>query len=93
MNNLKLPPVLFLWRLAMTMGRLSNDLIDDIVPLVLILNHAINGTPIRQTTQITIIDKQVDLQLTREVGIVIGGLLGIIAIRGIELQSTLATPR
>ncbi len=83
----------FLWGLGMmVVGGLGENLVDDIVPLVAMLNHAVDGAPIGQTANIAVVDKQIDLQLAREVGIVIGGLLGVVAIDGVELESTLATP-
>lgn len=82
----------FLGRFGMAMRRLRNDLVDDIVPLMLVLYHLIDGAPIGKTAQVAIIDKHIDLKLARKVGIVIGSLLRVVAIDGIELQSTLAAP-
>ena len=76
----------------MAVGGLGEDLVDDIVPLMALLNHLIDGAPVGEATQITIVDEYLDLELAREMGIVIGGLLGIVTIDGIELEAALATP-
>ena len=89
---LELPPVFFLGGDGVIHRRVRYYFVDDIIPGVTLLDHAIDGAPIGQTTQIAIIDKHIDLKLARKVGIVIGGLLGIVAIDGIELQSTLTAP-
>ena len=73
------------------MGGLGDNLVDDIVPLVMILDHSVDGAPIRQAAQITVVDEHVDLELAREMGVVIGGLLGVVAIHCVKLQTTLAT--
>ena len=41
--------------------RVRNYIIDDIIPLMLVLYHLIDGAPIGQTTQIAIIDKHIYL--------------------------------
>ena len=73
------------------MGRMGDNLVDDIVPIVMILYHPVDGAPVGQATQVAVVDEHIDLELTREVGVVIGGLLGIVAIHCIELESSLAT--
>jgi len=67
-------------------------LIDEMTPLLATGDHAIDGTPVRETTYITVVDKEICLQLTREVRVVVGGLLRIVAIGGIELYASLTTP-
>ena len=76
----------------MAMGGLSENLVNDIIPLMAVLNHAIDSTPVGQATKVAIVDKHIDLEFAREMGIIIGGLFGIIAINGIELETALATP-
>ena len=76
----------------MAMGGLSENLVDDIIPLMAVLNHAIDSAPVGQAAKVAIVDKHIDLEFAREMGIIIGGLFGIIAINGIELETVLATP-
>ena len=72
-------------------GGLRNQLIDYIVPSVAMLNHTIDGAPVGEATQVAIVDKNVGFEFAREMGIIIGGFFGVVAINGIELEATLAT--
>lgn len=67
-------------------------LIDEVTPLLATGNHPIDGAPVGETTDITVIDEEVCLQLAGEVGIVISGLLGVVAVGGIELHTAFSTP-
>ena len=67
-------------------------LIDEVTPLLAAGDHPIDGAPIGETTDITVIDKEVCLQLAGEMGIVISGLLGVIAVSGIKLHAAFTTP-
>ena len=67
-------------------------LVDEVTPLLASGNHAIDGTPVGQSTHIAVIDEKVGLQLTGEVRIVLGRLFWIVAIGGIELHATFPTP-
>ena len=85
--------------IAMMIGRgiivillTSIGLIDQMAPLLASRYHTVDSTPIGQSAHIAIVDKEVGLQLAGEVGIIISGLLRIVAIGGIELNTTLATP-
>ena len=73
------------------MGGMGDNLVDDIVPIVMILYHPIDGAPVGQPTQVAVVDEHIDLELTREMGVVIGGLLGIVAVYRVKLQTSLAT--
>ena len=68
------------------------SLLDEMVPLLAVADHTIDGAPVGQSTQAAIIDKEVGLELTREMGVVFEGLLGIVAVHGIELHAALAAP-
>ena len=70
----------------------GTGLIDEMTPLLATGNHAIDGAPVGETAHIAVVDKEVCLQLTGEVGVVVGGLLGIVAVGSIELHTTLAAP-
>jgi len=67
-------------------------LVEEVTPLLATRDHAIDGAPVGETTYVAVVDKEVGLQLAREVGIVVGGFLGIVAIGGVELDTTLTTP-
>ena len=54
----------FLGRFGMAMRRLRNNLVDYIIPLMFILYHFINGTPVGQTANVAIVDKHIYLELT-----------------------------
>ena len=84
--------MLLFWGKGVVDGGLRNQLIDYIVPGMAMLNHTIDGAPVGEATQVTIVDKHVGFEFARKVGIIIGSFFGIVAIHGIELEATLATP-
>ena len=90
-TKLKLPPVFFLGGLRLAVGGLGYYFIDDIVPFVMIFYHLIYSTPVGKATQVTIVDEHIDLEFTREMWVIVSGFLGIVAVYGIELESSLAT--
>ena len=56
-------------------------------------DHAVDGAPVGQTSYVAVVDEVVDaVQLATEMGVIVGGLLRIVAIYSIKLYSTLATP-
>jgi hypothetical protein len=66
--------------------------VEEVTPLLATRDHAIDGAPVGESTHVAVIDKEVGLQLAREVGVVVGGFLRIIAIGGVELDTALTTP-
>ena len=70
----------------------GDGLVDEVLPLNTIMDHAVDGTPVGKTTEVAIVDKYIDLQLATEVVVVGEGFLGIVAIDGIELDASLPTP-
>ena len=66
--------------------------IDNLVPLDLVVYHAVDGAPVGQSAQVTVVNEKVDLELAAEMVVVGPGLLGVVAIDGIELNAPLATP-
>ena len=70
----------------------GTGLVDEMTPLLATGDHAIDGAPVGKATYIAVVDKEVCLQLTREVRVVVGGLLGIVAVGSIELHTALAAP-
>lgn len=83
--------MLFLGSLIMLQGTLCR-LVDDVIPLAVVLDHMVDGTPVGQSAQIAVVDEDIHLQFAREVRIVVPCLFGIVAIDSIELQSALPTP-
>ena len=67
-------------------------LVNEVAPLLAMGDHAIDGAPIGQTADVTVVDEEVGLELAGEVGIVVCGFLGIVAVDGIELHAALTTP-
>ena len=82
----------FLGAFSMVNNGMCQHVVDDIVPLMALFDHAIDGAPIGQATQIAVVDEHIDLQLTRKVLIALFGLLRIIAVDSIKLQPTFTTP-
>ena len=70
----------------------SSSLIEKLIPLGLVMDHAVDGAPVREATEVAVVDKDIDLQLATEVVVVGEGFLGIVAIDGIELNAALTTP-
>ena len=70
----------------------SHGLANELMPLNAFMDHTIDGAPVREAANVTIVDKEVDLELATEVVVVGEGLLRIVTIYGIELDAALATP-
>ena len=66
--------------------------VEEMTPLLAMGDHAVDGAPVGESAYIAVVDEEVGLQLAGEVGIVVGGLLGVVAIGGIELDAALTTP-
>ena len=71
---------------------LGEEVVNDIVPGVALLDHPIDGAPVGKASEVAVVDEHIGLELAGEMGVVIGGLLGVVAVDGIELQATLAAP-
>ena len=56
------------------------------------LNHAIDGAPVGQTSKVAVVNKEIYHELAREVGVVFYRFLRIVAVGSIELDTTLMTP-
>ena len=69
-----------------------DSLVDQLVPLDLVMYHMVYGTPVGKAAEVTVVDKHVHLQLAAEVVVVGQCLLRIVAVYGIELYTTLTTP-
>ena len=66
--------------------------VDELMPLDAIMDHAVDGAPVGEASEVAVVDEEVDLELATEVVVVSKGLLGIVAIDGIELNAALTTP-
>ena len=66
--------------------------VEEVTPFLAVRDHAVDGAPVGEATDVTVIDKEVGLQLAGEVGIVVSGLLGVVAVGSVELYATLTTP-
>ena len=66
--------------------------VDELMPLDAIMDHAVDGAPVGEASEVAVVDEEVDLELATEVVVVGEGLLGIVAIDGIELNASLPTP-
>ena len=66
--------------------------VEEVTPFLAMGDHAVDGAPVGETSDVSVVDEEVGLQLAGEVGIVVGGLLGVVAIGGIELYTTLTAP-
>ena len=66
--------------------------VEEMTPLLAMGDHAVDGAPVGEATDVTVIDKEVGLQLAGEVGIVVSGLLGIVAVGSVEFYTALTTP-
>ena len=70
----------------------GDGLIDELMPLDTIMDHPVNGTPVGETSKVTVVNKEIDFELATEVVVVGKGFLRIVAIDGIELNAALTTP-
>lgn len=67
-------------------------LVNEVTPFLAMGDHAIDGSPIGQTADITVVDEEVGFEFAGEMGIVVCGFLRVVAVGGIKLHATLATP-
>ena len=65
---------------------------EQIIPLFAVMDHTVDSAPVRKTTEVTVVDEHVYLQLAAEMVVVGEGLFGIVAVDGIELDAALTTP-
>ena len=66
--------------------------VEEMTPLLAVRDHAVDGAPVGEATDVTVIDKEVGLQLAGEVGIVVSGLLGVVTVGSVEFYTALTTP-
>ena len=67
-------------------------LVEEVTPFLAMGDHAVDGAPVGESTDVTVVDKEVGLQLAGEVGIVVSGLLGVVAVGSVEFYTALTTP-
>ena len=66
--------------------------VDEMTPLLAMGYHPVDGAPIGETANVTVVDEEVGLEFATEMGIIFRGLLGIVAVGSVELHATLTTP-
>ena len=66
--------------------------VDEVTPFLATGDHAVDGAPVGEATDVAVVDEEVCLQLAGEVRVVVSGLLGVVAVGGVELHTTLTTP-
>ena len=60
---------------------------------LVLLDHAVNGAPVGQPSDVTVVDEQIDLELSGEMVVVLhAAFLGIIPVHGIKLHPSFLTP-
>ena len=67
-------------------------LVEEVTPLLAVGYHPVDGAPVGETANVTVVDEEVSLQLAGEVGIVVSGLLGVVAVGSVEFYAALTTP-
>ena len=67
-------------------------LVDQLMPLGLIMDHTVDGAPVGETSKVAVINKHIDFELAAEVVVVGEGLLGIVTVNGVELYAALTAP-
>jgi len=70
----------------------GDGFVDDLIPLDTVVDHVVDGAPVGETTEVAVVDEDVDLELATEVVVVGEGLLGIVAVDGVELYAALTAP-
>ncbi len=73
-------------------GGTGGCFVKEFMPGGATVNHAVDGTPVGQATDTAVVDEEIGLQLTGEVGIVIRRLFRVVTVYGIELDAALAAP-
>ena len=64
----------------------------EIIPSLILRDHFVDGAPVGEAAYVTVVDKEIDLELTGEMLVVAGFLLGIVAVDGPELHASLPAP-
>ena len=65
---------------------------DLLLPGLVVGDHLVDGAPVGEATKVTVIDEDISLELTGEVLIMTGILLGIVTIHRPELNAAFPTP-
>jgi len=86
---LELPPF-FLWMVILI--EFSKPFTDNVGQRHMVGNHAVNRSPVGNTTNISIVDEHVNFELSGEVVVVFSCFFWIVAVDGIEFHTTFSTP-
>ena len=77
---------------VVVVGLAASGFVEEMVPLFPAGDHPVDGAPVGQATEVAVVDEHIGLQLAREMRVVVGGLLGVVAVGGVELHATLTAP-
>ena len=77
---------------VLVVGFAVGGFVEEVRPLFLAGDHAVDGAPVGESTEVAVIDEQIGFQLAREMGVVAGGLLGVVTVGGVELHASLPAP-
>ena len=77
---------------VVVVGLAAGGFVEEMTPLLLAGDHPVDGAPVGQATEVAVVDEHVGLQLAREVGVVVGGLLRVVAVGSVELHAALTAP-
>ena len=66
--------------------------VEEMTPFLAMGDHAVDGAPVGESTDVTVVDEEVGLQLAGEVGVVVSGLLGVVTVGSVEFYAALTTP-
>ena len=70
----------------------SNRLVNQLVPLGTVMYHPVYRPPVGESSDVTVVDKEVNLQFAAEVVVVGERLFRIVAVDGIELYAAFTAP-
>ena len=77
---------------VVVVGLAAGGFVEEMVPLLLAGDHPVDGAPVGQAAEVAVVDEHIGLQLAREVRVVVGGLLGVVAVGSVELHAALTAP-
>ena len=88
LRTLSAPPLFPGWRFLIGPPAFT----DDVTPGLMFGDHAVDGAPVGQTTDVTVVDEEIDFQLPGEMLVTLYVLLGEVAVHGIEIHAALMAP-
>ena len=70
----------------------GTGLIDEMTPLLATGDHTVDGAPVGETTEVPVIDEEIDTQFAGEVLVACDVFLGEVAVDCPELHAAIPTP-